>query len=95
MIYSEILEEIKKEYSDIQKYGFSSGYVSSLGEVEISDTSKGSGDKDWYVVFYYKEHDVYVKVSAYYESYYGVSFDEDWEGISEVRPSQKVVTIYS
>ena len=53
---------------------------------------EGQGD-DWWSVKYFPEHDVYIKVSGFYASYDGTSFN-GWDDCSEVRPIQKTITVY-
>ena len=48
----------------------------------------------WHSVKYFKDHDVYIKVTGWYSSYHGTDF-EDWdEACDEVRPQQKTITVY-
>jgi hypothetical protein len=57
---------------------------------------KGGEDQGshWHSVKYFKDHDVYIKVTGWYSSYNGTDF-EDWdEACSEVRPQQKIITVW-
>lgn len=54
---------------------------------------EGQGDT-WYSVKYFSEHDVYIKVEGYYQSYNGTEFYDGWDCCSEVKPTQKIITVY-
>lgn len=54
---------------------------------------EGQGDT-WYSVKYFPNDDVYIKVSGYYTSYNGTSFDDWWDSCSEVKPIEKTITVY-
>lgn len=49
---------------------------------------------EWYVVFYFKDHDVYIRCDGYYSSYNGTDFDDGWDCCSQVIPTQKTITVY-
>ena len=92
----EKLREARSENGDEVCYEFSSNYYSKelgLGEVEEVDSHGGEGQgEDWYVVAHYKEHNVFIKISGFYSSYNGTDFDGyDFE---EVKPREKVITVY-
>lgn len=68
--------------------------IPELGDIEEVDQYGGEGQGEtWYSVKHFKDHDVYIKVSGYYASYDGVSFD-GWEDCIEVKPQQKTITVY-
>lgn len=54
---------------------------------------EGQGDT-WWSVKYFPEHDVYIKVNGYYQSYNGTEFYNGWNSCSEVKPKEKVITVY-
>lgn len=54
---------------------------------------EGQGDT-WYSVKYFKDHDVYIKVNGWYQSYNGTEFHSGWDSCKEVKPSQKTITVY-
>ncbi len=63
-----------------------------LGPVEEVAQRGGEGEgEDWYSVQYFKEHDVYIRIDGYYNSYNGTDFDND---VYEVFPSEKTITVY-
>jgi hypothetical protein len=48
----------------------------------------------WHSVKYFKDHDVYIKVTGWYSSYNGTDF-EDWDSAcNEVCPQQKIITVW-
>lgn len=63
----------------------------ALGEFSMV-ASRGGSDQgtEWWVVYYFKEHDVYIKYDGYYTSYDGVSDIEAFE----VFPKEVTVTVY-
>lgn len=64
-----------------------------LGPIEEADSYGGEGQGDtYYVINYFKDHNVYIKTSGWYSSGNGVSFHYGWG--SEVFPKQKTVTVY-
>jgi hypothetical protein len=66
-----------------------------LGEYEEVDQYGGEGKGDtWYSVKYFKQHDVYIRVDGYYQSYDGVDFYNGWESCKEVKPVTKTITAY-
>lgn len=66
-----------------------------LGEcVEVQQHGgEGEGER-WYVVYHFVEHDVYVRVDGWYQSYEGTDFYDGWDCCKEVRPKEKVITVY-
>lgn len=71
-------------------------YKDVLGEVEV--VGKGGGaDKgsDWFRVLHFKEHDVYLKISGWYQSHCGTEFDDFESAVSIVRPAEKVITVFN
>ena len=48
----------------------------------------------WHSVKYFKDHDVYIKVTGWYSSYNGTDFNNWDDACSEVRPQQKTITVY-
>lgn len=64
----------------------------SLGTMKIIDSygGEGCGSDYWFIVLF-EDHDVFLKVTGFYQSYNGVEFDNYGK---EVKPSQEVVTVY-
>ncbi len=54
---------------------------------------EGEGDH-WESVKYFKDHGVYIKVVGYYQSYNGTEFYDGWECCHNVKPQEKVITVY-
>ena len=63
-----------------------------LGEIKVVDEygGEGQGDEYW-VVYHFVEHDIYIRVDGWYSSYEGSEF-EDYG--YEVRPTEKTITVY-
>ncbi len=65
-----------------------------LGIVSQIEQYGGEGKgEDWWVVYYFEDHDVYIKVDGYYQSYNGTEF-VGWDCLSEVRPVEKTIIQY-
>jgi hypothetical protein len=61
---------------------------------EVDQVGGEDEGSHWHSVKYFKDHDVYIKVTGWYSSYNGTDF-EDWdEACSEVRPQEKVITVW-
>lgn len=64
-------------------------------EFEEVDSYGGEGQGEvWYVVYYFKNHDVYIKVDGFYHSYPGVEFCDGWDSCSEVKPKTVKKVVY-
>ena len=67
--------------------------IEALGEVKQVYSKGGSGKGDeWSRVQHFVDHDVYVRVDAYYESYNGTDFDG--AEVYLCSPVEKMVTFY-
>lgn len=53
----------------------------------------GQGET-WYSVKYFPQHDVYIKVNGFYQSYNGTEFYDGWGCCEIVKPVQKTITVY-
>lgn len=58
--------------------------------------STGGCDKgsDWSRIFHFIEHNIYVKVTGYYQSHHGTDFGGWDEEVSLVEPQEKIITVY-
>jgi len=66
-----------------------------LGPIENVDRKGGEGEgEEWYTVFYFPKHDVYLKCDGFYESYNGTEFYNGWDDCFEVKPQEKTITVY-
>lgn len=54
---------------------------------------EGQGDT-WYSIKYFPDHDVYIQVNGWYQSYNGTEFYDGWGCCKEVKPKQKTITVY-
>lgn len=66
-------------------------FIEEFGKYSIV-ASKGGADEgsEFWIVYYFDEHDVFIKVDGYYTSYDGVSEIEAFE----VFPKEVTITIY-
>ena len=96
MNYQEILEKLRENIDSVSDFAFGDYDSKKLGLGEIKEVEQfgGEGQGDtWYSVKYFKDHDVYLKVSGYYQSYDGTDFS-GWGCVKEVTPTQKTITVY-
>lgn len=114
MTYQEILEELKKQCSDVsefayegvdgekvypeakygtEKYGIRRNPVLGIVKEVAGYGGEGEGE-DWWKVYYFKDHHVYIKVDGWYQSYNGVEFYNGWNCCSEVSPKEKKIIVY-
>lgn len=64
-----------------------------LGQVENVEQVGGEGEGDhWHQVWYFKDHDVYIKITGDYSSYNGTDFYNGYG--SEVKPVEKTITVF-
>ena len=64
-----------------------------LGEIVHTEQVGGEGEGDhWHQVWYFKDHDVYIKITGNYSSYHGTDFYDGY-GV-EVKPVAKTITVF-
>lgn len=62
-----------------------------LGEFTCVDTYGGEGKgEEYWAIYYFKDHDVYIKFDGWYQSYHGAEFSNAFE----VRPQEVTRTEY-
>jgi len=96
MTGQEIIDELKNEvsiddfaYGDIQSF-------ESIGECKEVFQQGGSGEGDhWESVKYFPDHDVYIRVTGWYSSYGGTSFNGWEDSVKEVKPQETTITVYN
>lgn len=64
------------------------------GCVEMDSGGGPNAGSDWWKVYHFTKHDVYLKVSGYYQSYEGLEIPGGWNACREVFPKEVMVTIY-
>lgn len=97
MTYQEIIEKAKEQLGEdgVNQFAYEDFDKELFGTIKKVDRNGGEGKgEDWWVVFYFVDHDVYIKVSGWYQSYDGTSFEDGWDCCSEVRPKEKTITVY-
>lgn len=97
MTGKEIIETLKASGISVSEFAYEE-YDSrklNLGESKEVDQYGGEGQGDtWYSIKYFKDHNVYLKVSGWYTSYYGTHFDGWDNAVREVVPKEKTITVY-
>ena len=92
-----ILERLEQYFEgNIAAWAFQDYDELQLGLGEIEEVDQGGGpDKgnDWFRVFYFKEHDVYLRTDGWYSSYSGTEFDDGFGKL--VIPVEKTITTFS
>lgn len=89
----EILEIIKSNMTVADfGYDYFDHNVLELGPIKVVDKYGGEDcGSEYYKVYYFEEHDVYIRIEGWYSSYDGANFDDYG---SVVRPAQKTITVY-
>lgn len=64
-----------------------------FGKVEVTAQYGGEGKgEEYYKVYHFVDHDVYIRIDGFYQSYNGAEFHE---APYEVKPIQKTIIVYS
>lgn len=97
--YDEIVAILQDNIKSVNRFAYQdfNSEELGLGKFEhITEADSGGEDEgsNWERVFHFVDHDVYIKVSAYYQSYHGTEFYNGWGCLSQVRPSQRTITVY-
>jgi len=90
----EILEEELERVNDFAYGDFDSEELGLGKSEEVIQQGGADQGSEWYVVHYFKDHDVYIRCDGYYSSYNGTDFDDGWDCCSQVVPTQKTITVY-
>ncbi len=91
----QIIEVLEKNNVGAREFGYGdfNSEELGLGESEEVDQHGGEGEGEaWHSVQLFKDHDVYLRVDAHYTSYDGCDFSDS--NIDEVRPVEKMITVY-
>jgi hypothetical protein len=66
-----------------------------LGPIEEVASKGGEGEgEEWYVVYHFPKHNIYLKCDGFYQSYNGTEFYDGWDDCFEVKPKEITVTVY-
>lgn len=66
--------------------------LKTLGEFSCVEEHGGEGQgDDYYAVFHFKDHDVFIQFQGWYASHHGSEYEE----MFEVRPKEVMVTEYN
>jgi len=91
---NDFMPELDTDYESRKQRRLEYQKTLPIGEVKTVDQHGGEGEgEDWHIVYHFVNHDVYVRVDGWYQSYHGTEFD-GWEACSEVRPKERMVTFY-
>jgi hypothetical protein len=96
LTYNQIVEQLKNSGMSVNDFAYEDySEENSLPSWEEVDQEGGEDEgSHWHSVKYFKDHDVYIKVTGWYSSYNGTDF-ENWDNAcSEVRPQQKTITVW-
>lgn len=98
MDYDKIVAKLKELEIDEEDFDYMSQeqtakLVDACGPfVQVaSKGGEGQGEEYW-LIYHFTAHNVYIKVSGFYTSYDGV--DWSYGGFSEVKPVEKTMTVY-
>jgi len=95
LTFKEIVDKLNEANVEISEFACDDITTEELGLGESEEIDSYGGEDQgstWYSVRYFKEHDVYIRVDAYYSSYGGPDFyNSEYE---EVFPTQVTKTEY-
>ncbi len=84
-------DDVYSTVDDIKEEGEFKEAFRTLGWFECVDDFGGEGKGDeYYKVFYFKDHDVYIQFDGWYASHSGSEYDS----MFEVKPEQVTITQY-
>ena len=84
LTFNQIIEKLKQLNISVEDFAcgyFGGGYknnwtIDELGPCKKVDSYGGEDQgTDWYVVWNFTDHDVYIRIDAYYTSYEGTDFE--------------------
>lgn len=97
MNYQEILDILKEKIKEVDQFAHEDYDNEELGLGEIEEIAQQGGEGEgstWYSVKYFKDHNIYIRVDGYYQSYNGTEFYDGWNCCSECKPVERLVTFY-
>lgn len=77
---------------DNEQYNIYKNSTLGLYKRVLQYGGEGKGD-EWYVVYHFIDHDIYIRIDGYYQSYSGTEFN-GWDSCREVRPQEKTIIVY-
>lgn len=96
-MYEDVYTSIEEINNAIGKYGFECSQefkdeIAKLGNIKMVENfgGEGKGD-DYYKVYHFIDHDVYIKFQGWYASHQGSEYEEMYE----VRPKEVTTTQYN
>jgi len=92
-----LLWEKEDEYDDEDKRGINSledevKWLTNLGLNNFEDKGGRADTSQFWSIVYFKDYDVYLKISGTYDSY--GEYEHEYDTIKEVKPKQVTETIY-
>lgn len=94
----EIIKILSDNLDSVKDFAYQGiSITASLGVGIIEEVAKYGGQgkgEIWYKVYYFKDHDVYLKVDGFYASYDGTTFGDWNEAVKVVVPREKTITVY-
>jgi hypothetical protein len=92
---AEIISKIEEHYDSVSDFAYDGDYKQVAGPNKQVDSTGGEDrGSHWTRTYHFTDHDVYLKVTGYYQSHYGTDFDDGWNCVEEVKPVSKTITIY-
>lgn len=93
----EDFEPLSEDASYGERKARSLSYAKSVGYGNVVEIDSYGGmdlGSEWYVIYHFEDHGVYMRVDGWYQSHHGVEFYEGWDGCSNVAPKKKTITVY-
>lgn len=103
MNFAEILAELIKHYDSVSDFyeTYKSDDFDEVGGFNVVHEQDRNRDMDYsnyteelIKVFYFPNHDVYIKVTGEYSSYSGQEFN-GWASVTETKPEEKTIIVYN
>jgi len=92
----QIINKLKESEMTLDDFAYGDYNSKELGLGESSEVKQHGGEDEgsnWFSVKYFKDHDVYIKITGFYASHVGTDF-YSWDDVFEVKPKEKTITVY-
>lgn len=71
------------------------GNIPGIGKYKEVDSEGPYDGHEWESIRYFPDHDIYIRIKAFYYSFNGLDFDDtEWSDIEQVFPFQETITVY-
>lgn len=95
--YEEILTILQEKIDSVDDFAYDEFDQDELGLGPINEVQQEGGmdeGSNWFSVKHFVDHDIYIKVTGYYQSHHGTDFWDGWDSCKQVTPQQRTITVY-